>query len=191
MIPPEIDGWLRELRDYLPHNDTGYPSTDIREKDKGNLMMLACWFHCLDMMTTLSRGMAQSLRKEDQVVGSLLHYLVEPGVGFLTSTKVIHRVLWENEMDTQKQLKEVKDNLKEAELRLSPIKEEVKAAEKQLKKLNRSQESHIQDKQHAQRKCECLNTELREKEEFIKQCKYEIAYCQHYLAWQPLGEAPE
>ena len=154
-------------------------------------MRLACWFHHLDMMTTVSRGMAQSLRREDQVVGSLLRYLVGPGVRFLTSTKVIDCVLWENEMDTQKQVKEAKDNLKEAELRLSPIKEEVKVAEKQLKKLNRSQESCKQDKQHAQRKCECLNTELQEKEEFIKQCRYEIAYCQHYLAQWPLGEAPE
>ena len=41
ILPPEIEGWLRELRDYLPHNG-GYPSTDIREKDKGNLMRLAC-----------------------------------------------------------------------------------------------------------------------------------------------------
>ena len=135
-----------------------------------------------NLLATLSRGTAQSLRKEDQVVGSLLWYLVGPRVGFLTSTKVINCVLWKNEEDTQRQLEEVKDNLKEAKLRLTLIKEEVKAAKRKLKKLNRSREACQQDKQHAQRKCECLNTEVQEKNNYIKQCKYDIAYCQHYLA---------
>ena len=84
MIPPEIDGWLRDLRDYLPHDDAGFPSMDVCEKDKANLMRLACWFHCLNMMTSCSRGMAQSLRRVDHVVGGLLHYLVAPGVSYLT-----------------------------------------------------------------------------------------------------------
>ena len=45
--------------------------------------------------------------------------------------------------------------------------------------------------QHAQRKCECLQQEKKEKEEYLKQCRYEVAYCQHYLdKWSP-GEAPE
>ena len=42
LLPPEIEGWLRDLREYLPHDDTGFPSTDVWEKDKGNLLRLAC-----------------------------------------------------------------------------------------------------------------------------------------------------
>ena len=38
LLPPKISGWLRELNEYLPHNEAGYPSTDVREKDKGNLL---------------------------------------------------------------------------------------------------------------------------------------------------------
>ena len=90
IIPPEIEGQLKELRDYLPHKDAGYPSTDICKKDKGDLMWLACWLHLLNMSFTYSRGTAQSLRREDhEEVGSLLRYLIGPGVGFLTSTMVI------------------------------------------------------------------------------------------------------
>ena len=53
-------------------------------------MWLACWLHLLNMSFTYSRGTAQSLRREDhEEVGSLLRYLIGPGVGFLTSTMVI------------------------------------------------------------------------------------------------------
>ena len=45
--------------------------------------------------------------------------------------------------------------------------------------------------QCAQRKCECLQQEKEEKEEYLKQCKYEVAYCQHYLDKRPPGEASE
>ena len=94
IILSEIEGQLKELRDYLPHNDAGFPSTNVCKKDKGDLMRLACWFHCLDMSFTYSRGTAQSLRREDhEEVGSLPSYLVGPGVGFLTSTMVIDQVL--------------------------------------------------------------------------------------------------
>ena len=45
--------------------------------------------------------------------------------------------------------------------------------------------------QHAQQKYECLCTERDEKREYLKQCRYEIAYCEHYLDRQPPAEAPE
>ena len=105
ILPPEIEGRLRDLREYLPHNDAGYPSTDVCEKDKGNLMRLACWFHHLDMAFMYSRGTAQSLRREDhEEIGNLLRYLIAPGVGFFTSMDVIERVLQENKDDTLRQL---------------------------------------------------------------------------------------
>ena len=76
ILLPEIKGQLRDLREYLPHNDTGYPSTEVHVKDKGNLMRLACWFHCLDMAFTYSSEIAQSLRRDDHLeIGGLLHYL--------------------------------------------------------------------------------------------------------------------
>ena len=157
MIPPEIDGRLRDLRDYLSHDDAGFPSTDVCEKDKANLMRLACWFHHLNMITSCSRGMAQSLRREDDVVGGLLHYLMAPGVSYLTSTKVVNWVLLENQEDTERQLAEAKDNLNKAEHWLPLIKEEVKVAEKQLKKLNKHSNTHPQEKLKTQRKCDRLN----------------------------------
>ena len=90
ILPPKIEGRLRDVREYLPHNDAGYPSSDIHEKDKGNLMRLPCWFHRLDMAFTYSQGTAQSLRREDhQEIGNLLCYFIAPGIGFLTSTDVI------------------------------------------------------------------------------------------------------
>ena len=55
ILPPEIEGWLRDLREYLPHSDAGFPSTNVREKDKGNLMRLACWLHHLNMVFTYRR----------------------------------------------------------------------------------------------------------------------------------------
>ena len=58
LLPPEIEGRLRDLREYLPHNEAGFPSTAVWEKDKGNLLRLACWLHCLNMAFTYSRGTA-------------------------------------------------------------------------------------------------------------------------------------
>ena len=73
LLPPEIEGWLIDLKEYLPHNEAAFPSTDVWEKDKGNLLRLACWLHHLDMVFTYSRGTAQSLRREDhEEIGSLL-----------------------------------------------------------------------------------------------------------------------
>ena len=73
LLPPKIEGRLRDLKEYLPHNEAGFPSTDMRKKDKGNLLRLACWLHRLDMALTYSRGTTQSLRREDhEETGSLL-----------------------------------------------------------------------------------------------------------------------
>ena len=126
ILPPEIEGQLRDLREYLPCSDAGFPSTDVQEKDKGNLMRLACWLTRLDMVFTYSRETTQSLRREDhEEIGNLLHFLLTPGVGPLTSTDVIDRVLQENEDDTLRQLEEEKDGLKSGQVRLPQIEEEI------------------------------------------------------------------
>ena len=192
ILLPKIEGQLRDLREYLPHNDAGYPSTDVCVKDKGNLMRLACWFHRLDMAFTYSSGTAQSLRRDDHLeIGGLLHYLVAPGVGFLTSTEVIDWVLQEIEDDTLRELEEARENLKEGELRIPLIKGEIKAAKKELSKISKRHTAHLSDIQYAQRKYDRLCQEKKDKEEFLKQCRYEMAYCQHYLDRLPQGEAPE
>ena len=131
MLPPKIEGRLRDLREYLPHNEAGHPSTDVQEKDKGNLLRLACWLHCLDMAFTYSRGTAQSLRRKDhEEIGNLLHFLLAPRVGPLTSADVIDRVLQENRDDTLRKLKEAKDGLKSGQVRLPKIEEEMAEAKK-------------------------------------------------------------
>ena len=153
ILPPEIEGQLRDLREYLPHNDAGYPSTDVREKDKANLMRLACWFHCLDMAFVYSLGTAQSLRREDhEEIGNLLHYLIAPGVGVLTSMDVIEWVLQENKDDNLQQLEEAKDNLRSGEVRLPKIEEEIAEAKRELKHIQQQHTAQPSDVQHAQRK---------------------------------------
>ena len=67
ILPPKIEGWLRDLREYLPHDDAGNPYTDVCKKDRGNLMRLTCWFHHPDMVFTYSCGTAQSLRRDDDL----------------------------------------------------------------------------------------------------------------------------
>ena len=192
ILPPKIEGQLRHLREYLPHNDAGYPSTNVCEKDRGNLMMLACWFHHLDMAFTYSQGTAQSLRREDhEEIGNLLCYLIAPRVGFLTSTEVIDKVLQENEDDTLRQLEEAKDNFRSGEVRLPKIEEEIVEAKRELRHIQKQHTAQPSDVQYAQRKYECLCQEKEEKQEYLKQCRYEMAYCQHYLNKQPPGEAPE
>ena len=122
ILPPKTEGQLRDLREYLPHNDAGFPSTDVWEKDKGNLMRLACWLHRLNMAFAYSRGMTQSLRREDnEEIGNLLCFLLAPGVGPLTSSDVIDRVLQENKDDTLRQLEEAKDSLKLGQVRLCNV----------------------------------------------------------------------
>ena len=138
LLPPEIEGQLRDLREYLPHDDTGFPSTDVWEKDKGNLLRLACWLHHLHMAFTYSRGTAQSLRRKDhEEIGNLLHFLLAPRVGPLTSADVIDRVLQENRDDTLRKLKEAKDGLKSGQGRLPKLEKEIAET-----KLNRSSTHH-------------------------------------------------
>ena len=168
----EIEGQLRDLREYLPHNDAGFPSTDVWEKDKDNLFRLACWLHHLDMAFTYSRGTAQSLRRKDHV-------------------DMIDRVLQKNRDDTLRQLEEAKNGLESGQARLPKLEKEITEAKQELKHIKRQHTAQPSDMQCAQRKCECLQQEKEEKEEYLKQCRYEVAYCQHYLDKRPPGEAPE
>ena len=155
-------------------------------------MRLACWFHCLNMVFTYKWGTAQSLKREDhEEIGNLLRYLIAPGVGFLTSMDVMERMLQENEDDTLSQLEEVKDNLRSGEVRLPKIEEEIVEAKKELRQIQKQHTAQPSDVQHAQRKYKHLCQEKEEKKEYLKQCRYEMAYCQHYLNKRPLGEAPE
>ena len=71
------------------------------------------------------------------------------------------------------------------------IEKEITEAKWELRHIQRQHTARPSDMQHAQRKCECLNQEKEEKEEYLKQCRYDIAYCQHYLDKQPPGEVPE
>ena len=190
LLPPEIEGRLRDLKEYLPHNEAGFPSTDVQEKDKGNLLRLACWLHCLDMAFTYSRGTTQSLRREDhEEIGSLLRFLLAPGLGPLTSADVIQRVLLENRDDTLRQLEEAQNCLESGQVRLPQL--EITEAKWGLKHIKKQHTAQPSDVQHAQRKCERLQQEKKEKEEYLKQCRYEVASCQHYLDKRPPGEAPE
>ena len=164
ILPPEIEGQLRDLREYLPHNDAGFSSTDVWEKDKGNLMRLACWLHHLNMAFGYSRGMAQSLRREDhKEIGNLLRYLIAPGVGPLTSSDVIDRVLQENEDDTLRQLEEAKDSFKSGKVRLPKIEEEKAEAKRELRHIQKQHTAQPSDVQHAQRKYEHLCQEKEKK----------------------------
>ena len=182
LLPPEIEGQLRDLKEYLPHNEAGFPSTDIWEKDKGNLLRLACWLHRLDMAFTYSRGTTQSLRKEDhEEIGSLLRFLLAPKVGPLTTADVIERVLLENRDDTLRQLKEAQNSLKSGRARLPQLEKEITEAKREMKHIKKQHTAWPSDVQCTQRKCECLQQEKKEKEEYLKQCRYEVVYCQHYL----------
>ena len=92
-------------------------------------MRLAYWFHCLDMVFSYSQGTAESLRMEDhQETGNVLHLLLAPGVGTLTSTEVIDQVIKENEDDTLQKLEEAKEKLCSDEMRLPQVGEEIEEA---------------------------------------------------------------
>ena len=134
LLPPKIEGQLRDLREYLPHNKAGFPSTDVRENDKGNLLRLACWLHRLNMAFTYNRGTAQSLRRKDhEEIGNLLRFLLAPGLGPLTSADVIDRVLQENRDDTLRQLEEAEGGLKSGQARLPKLEKEIAKAKRELK----------------------------------------------------------
>ena len=192
LLPPEIEGWLRGLEEYLPHNEAGFPSTDVQEKDKGNLLRLACWLHHLNMAYTYSRGTAQSLRREDhEEIGSLLRFLLAPRVGPLISMDVIERMLLENRDHTLRQLEEAQNGLESGRARLPQLEKEIAVARQEMKHIKKQHTTQPSNVQCSQRKCDRLKQEKEEKEEYLKQCRYEVAYCQHYLEKWPLGEAPE
>ena len=191
LLPPEIEGRLKDLKEYLPHNEAGFPSTDVQEKDKGTLLRLACWLHHLNMAFTYNRGTTQSLRREDhKETGSLLQFLLAPGVGPLTAADVIDRVLLENQDDTLRQLEEAQNSLESGRVRLPQLEKEIAEAKQEMKHIKKQHTTQPSDVQRTQRKCDCLQQEKKEKE-YLKQCRYEVAYCQHYLDKQPPGEAPE
>ena len=104
---------------------------------------------------------------------------------------VIERVLLENRDDTLRQLKEAQNGLESDQVRLPQLEKEIAEAKQELKHIKKQHTDRPSDVQHTQRKCECLQQEKKEKEEYLKQCRYEVAYCQHYLDKWPLGEAPE
>ena len=144
------------------------------------------------MAFTYSRGTAQSLRREDhEEIGSLLRFLLAPRVGPLTSVDVMERVLLENRDVTLRQLKEVQNGLKSGQVRLPQLEKEIAEAKREMKHIKKQHTAQPSDVQRAQRKSERLQQEKKEKEEYLKQCRYEVAYCQHYLDKRPLGEAPE
>ena len=76
-------------------------------------------------------------------------------------------------------------------MRLPKIEEEIVEAKKELRHIQKQHTAQPLDVQHAQRKYERLCQEKEEKKEYLKQCRYEMAYCQHYLNKWPPGEAPE
>ena len=76
-------------------------------------------------------------------------------------------------------------------MRLPKIEEEIAEAKRELRHIQKQHTAQPSDVQCAQRKYEHLCQEKEEKEEYLKQCRYEMAYCQHYLDKRPLGEAPE
>ena len=104
MIPPEIDEPLEDLRDYLPHDEDRYPSTDVREKD------------CLGMIYSCSKGTVQSLRIGDHMVRDLLRYLLSPGIGSLTSEEEIAQVIIQNQFEVERQLSEAQDGLRDTKI---------------------------------------------------------------------------
>ena len=191
-LPPKIEGWSRDLKEYLPHNEAGFPSTDMQKKDKGNLLRLACWLHHLDIAFTYSSGTAQSLSREDhEETGSLLRFLLAPRVGPLTTVDVIDRVLLKNQNDTLRQLEEAQNGLESGRARLPQLEKEIIEAKREMKHIKKQHTAQPSNVQCTQRQCDCLQQEKKEKEEYFKQCRYEVASCQHYLDKQPLGEAPE
>ena len=104
---------------------------------------------------------------------------------------MIERVLLENRDDTLRQLEEAQNGLESGQVRLPQLEKEITEAKWELKHIKKQHTAWPSDVRCAQRKCECLQQEKKEKEEYLKQCRYEVAYCQHYLDRWPPGEAPE
>ena len=114
-----------------------------------------------------------------------------PRVGPLTAADVIERVLLENRVDTLRQLEEAQNSLESGRAWLPQLEKEIAEAKWEMKRIKKQHTTWPSDVQHAQRKCKCLQQEKKEKEEYLKQCRYEVAYCQHYLDKWPPGETPE
>ena len=76
-------------------------------------------------------------------------------------------------------------------MRLPQLEKEIAEAKQEMKHIKKQHTTQPSDVQRAQRKCDHLQQEKKEKEEYLKQCRYEVVYCQHYLDKQPPGEAPE
>ena len=78
-------------------------------------------------------------------------------------------------------MEEAKANLQLGELRLPQIEEDIEEARQEFQHIQQQHTARPLDVQRAQQKYECLCTERDEKREYLKQCRYEIAYCEHYL----------
>ena len=93
----------------------------------------------------------------------------------------IERELLENRDDTLRQLEEAQNGLESGQVRLPQLEKEIAEAKWELKHIKKQHTAWPSDVQCTQRKCECLQQEKKEKEEYLKQCRYEVVYCQHYL----------
>ena len=90
------------------------------------------------MVFTYSRGTPQSLRREDHAeIGSLLLFLLVPGVGPLTSVDVIERVLQENQDDTLRQLEEAQNGFQSGQVRLPQLEKEIAEAKREMKHIKK------------------------------------------------------
>ena len=113
------------------------------------------------MAFTYSRGTTQSLRRKDhEGIGSLLRFLLAPGLGPLTSADVIDRVLLENRDDTLRQHEEAQDSLKSGQARLPKLKKEIAEAKRELKHIKKQHTAWPSDVQCTQRKCELQDPKL-------------------------------
>ena len=104
---------------------------------------------------------------------------------------MIERVLQENQDNTLRKLKEAENGLESGQARLPQLEKEIAEAKREMKHIKKQHTTRPSDVQCAQRKYNCLQQEKKEKEEYPKQCRYEVAYCQHYLDKGPPGKAPE
>ena len=111
------------------------------------------------------------------------------GVTSLTSDGVVAKVIDENQCDMERQLAEAKDNLRDAKIRLPSLEQEVQEVEQKCGELRVHRSSHSQQKKNTQWKLDRLKQELSDKKEAIKEHKYSIAYCRHYLDLKPPSEA--
>ena len=78
------------------------------------------------MAYTYSVGTSQSLRRGNhEEIGSLLQFLLAPGIGPLTSANVVDRVLMENRDDTLRQLEDARSGLESGQRKLPQLDKEI------------------------------------------------------------------